>query len=369
MAEQLVVLVGAGASYDSAPPDDERALQRGALRRLNLSRRPPLVPDLFSDSYRDVLAQYPLAQAAGSTIRPRLVEGVDRPRELEKYLREELLGSPDTHRRAQYWAVPLYLQHLFHHCGWNFTRDLENYDRLVTALLSLPRVTFVSLNYDTMLDRVIDKYYPLNQMHDYIAYREMILVKPHGSVNWGRAVEVEGLHAPHLNGHGSVSRALAVGRELSNVVVLRAPASEEVSIERLRYDEGAPHFFYPALSAPLGPNDDTEVCPKEDTEALRQSLDPGAFGRELHLLVLGYSCLDKAPLHIIEESGSIITSAVFVNGSRTQSEAALREMQSYLKAAAPREDRDYVEIFDGGFTEFAHPDTLEALVERVRAAK
>src|SRR6266550_4778798 len=94
----LVVIFGAGASYDSnwrlLPPPN------GMLDHYN---RPPLTKDLFNNQYKDWMIRYRAAQG--------LIEDLqgDEPIEtsLEKF-REEAKARPA--RRRQLAAVQLYLQ-------------------------------------------------------------------------------------------------------------------------------------------------------------------------------------------------------------------------------------------------------------------
>ena len=64
MARQLVVIIGAGASFDSVTHGGESSR----------SRKPPLVRELFHARYQDILKSYPLALDVAADVRPRLVE-------------------------------------------------------------------------------------------------------------------------------------------------------------------------------------------------------------------------------------------------------------------------------------------------------
>jgi hypothetical protein len=111
------------------------------------------------------------------------------------------------------------------------------------------------------------------------------------------------------------------------------------------------------------------ICPPSHEAALGNRLTQQSQGYGLHLLILGYSCLDKTPLNLIQESGNVIKSLVIVNGDRAQGEAALTKLRDHLTHVAPYEYRDdYVEVFDGGFIDFARPAPLTALVERINAS-
>jgi len=259
MARQLIVILGAGASSDCVGEPSHQG------RHERPDRRPPLVMELFDDRYRDILNRYPLAQAVAADVWPRLREEGD-ALSLETFLRDELLNSPRAHRRAQYWAVPLYLQDLLYECGLRYTTHPDNFDRLLNELLNLERVVFITLNYDTIFDLVLGKYFTLDSLDSYIRYQQVALIKPHGSVNWGRLVDTTGLDAFVSNGYRGLCHALAEHTaRLAATITEMWDAPGPVPGETRSSSHG---FFYPALAAPLGP-DDEPACPPSHVTALR----------------------------------------------------------------------------------------------------
>ena len=322
--------------------------------------------ELFHDRYRDILNRYPLAQAVAAEIWPRLRDEADAI-SLEDFLRDELLKSPTAHRQSQYWALPLYFQDLLYDCGLRYSTHPDNFDRLVNALLDLERVVFVTLNYDTIFDRVLGKYYTFDSLDSYIAHKHVALIKLHGSVNWGRRIDTRGLGALESDGYRGLCHALAEDDtrvEAKITEMWEAPGPDPTQMR-----SSSRGVFYPALALPLGP-DDEPACPPTHSIALQQTLNQQSYGSELHLLIIGYSCLDKTPLAFIGESGSRVASAVIVNGTEQAGRDALERLQQHLGGAAPWEhkDSDFVELFDGGFTAFASPAKLRSVVERVRSA-
>jgi hypothetical protein len=281
---------------------------------------------------------------------------------IEEYLRTELRDSEHPHLRAQYWAVPLYLQELLQVSSERFATDADNFERLLNQVLKLPRVVFVTLNYDTIFDRVLERsHHPLNSLDAYIGDRQAPLIKLHGSVNWGRSLDISDIENPSAWGFRATCWALAesserLGSEIQYVNDSTIPA------DATRHANG--EWYYPALAAPLGPDDET-TCPPEHLSALRGFLDRATTANRLHILVLGYSCLDRAPLALLRESENSIVSAAFVNGTRAAGVDALERMQVALGPPAPVEGRDSVEIFDGGFTEYVASDSLRRFVEHV----
>jgi hypothetical protein len=362
MARQLLVITGAGASADCVGHPSHG----GQYERSN--RKPPLVRELFDQRYRDILDRYRLAQPVAAEIWSRLQEGQE-ALSLENYLRDELRNSATPHRRAQYWSVPLYLQDLLHRCGLEYTDNPDNIHRLVTALLDLERVVFITLNYDTILDRVLENYFTFDSLASYIEPTNVSLIKLHGSVNWGRHVDTAGVKNPVADGYRNLCHALAENPErLAPDITFMFDAPGPAVLEmRGASDTG---LVYPALSVPLGP-DDEPSCPPNHLEALRQTLNQQSYGHELHLLILGYSCLDTTPLTLIRESGSVIKSLVIASGSKDAGAAALDRIQNYMPGVAPAPELrpdDFVEIFDGGLSTFATPTNLRKLIERVASA-
>jgi hypothetical protein len=71
-------------------------------------------------------------------------------------------------------------------------------------------------------------------------------------------------------------------------------------------------YGYPALSAPLGPEDEL-VCPPGHLDFLSERL---GSEKTVHLLVVGYSAYDKSALDVIRESGAPIGSIFVVNRDR-----------------------------------------------------
>jgi hypothetical protein len=182
MARRLIVVVGAGASYDCS-----RSLRDDEFK-------PPLVTLLFDGrtSFAKILHEYTLAEQAAADIRPAIASGATA---IEEFLRTRLRDAEDAYARQRYWQVPLYLQHLMHTVsqtdGHGYTIQPDNYDALLNAALVLDEVVFISLNYDTLLDDRLFAYPPgLENIYSYIHdRRNWSLIKVHGSVNWGRPLE------------------------------------------------------------------------------------------------------------------------------------------------------------------------------------
>jgi hypothetical protein len=360
MADHLFVLLGAGASYDCTS---------GGTPDVNAEYRPPLVTQLFEQrpAFTRILQEYPLARAAAPDVRLELAAGTTA---IEAFLRNRLRFSNSAFDRMKYWAIPLYLQHLFFQIaqpgyggehGVGYTVHADNYDRLVSATLHLPEVVFITLNYDTLLERsLFTGPWFLNSMESYIETgRNWSLVKLHGSVNWGRRM----LNPPNLLPRdrdpylaqtiGSVGEHL----QLSEDITLRP----QLSLRDIRVDPDGRTIFYPALSAPLGSEDEV-VCPPSHVQFLRERLT--AYDG-INLLVVGYSGLDQEVRTLLRESGNTIRSLFAVNGDAEAGHMANRLIRD---AIAVREEIDRqgvqrVQAYIGGFEQFAQSANLPQYIE------
>lgn len=186
MSRRLVVITGAGASFDCA----------SELVRTNSERRPPLVKDLFGPDFADILERYPLAQAAAASIRRATGAKNEDAVPLERFLKEQMRDSANRFTRLRYRQIPLYLQHLLYVAGLTdgsgYTREPDNYNALINGALEFDNVLFLTLNYDTLLDDRLFIYWPLESLRSYVASDPMwALVKLHGSVNWSRQVAID----------------------------------------------------------------------------------------------------------------------------------------------------------------------------------
>jgi hypothetical protein len=323
--------------------------------------RPPLVTGLFEarPAFTPILREYPLAQSAAADIRPAIAGGSV---VLEAYLRDQLRDSEHEHDRKRYWAIPLYLQHLFWQIAqWpgGFTGHPDNYDRLVSAALRADEVIFITLNYDDLLDRRLFIYDPLRSMESYISdVRNWSLIKLHGSVDWGRRVDgVDVLeNDPFLaNTFASLGELI----DLSKGIVLR----QHADLRGKRLDESGVSAYYPALSAPLGEKDEL-VCPPNHLAHLTERL--GDWDSP-DVLVVGYSGLDEEVLNMLREPARPIRSLVVVNGTEGAGAAAARQIKAAVSVLSPPEG-DGVTCVDSGFDKFVRSGNLDSYIETIRAA-
>lgn len=263
---------------------------------VNLGQRywPPLTPQLFDPNrlgYAEILAKYPLAKAAAAEL-----GSAQSAVSIETQLRERYRDSEHEHDRRIFRGVLPYLQELLYTVSHEFTPFPQNYEILVTKLLRLKEVVFVSLNYDLLLDNALvttdsDK----SDMDWYIrtARRNWSLIKLHGSVDWGRELSSprgdKDFTAPNAN------------TPLSSKIWLRTGSLDAIRgfpFDSSVYASREQKLYFPALAAPVGESDEL-VCPPEHVRFLRDRL---AESQPMHLLMVGYSGIDHEVVRLIRES-------------------------------------------------------------------
>ena len=186
----LMVIFGAGASYDSSPDFPPSA---GSEVIPSEPWRPPLTNELFLDtngSFGDIVLRYPRLHGVLDFLR-RPQKGRTVEQQLELYLEE---ASTDPERQRQLFSVRYYLHDLFRMVSNEWlkrTSGVTNYAILIDQIRHLNTsgepVCLVSFNYDLLLDKVIFPGVnpPALERH-FDAQPIFKLFKPHGSVDWAR---------------------------------------------------------------------------------------------------------------------------------------------------------------------------------------
>jgi hypothetical protein len=375
---QLVVITGAGASYDCAGP---RVSTRGGVR-------PPLVTQLFDTAvderpvFAEILHEYPRAEQAAADIRPH-IKSQENAIPLERFLRERLFESTDNYTRQRYLAIPLYLQHLLHRTATTdsesapgYTPHPDNYDRLVNAALALDEAVFVTLNYDDLLDRrlFINESEPPTDLDAYVVPgRRWSLVKLHGSINWGREVEDAFVERPISPGvqetfTEAFSRVEDFEERLSpqiefcdgrNLADYRYKPLPPGSTRGQRMWSTSPRgtLRYPALAVPLGAEDEL-VCPPSHLSFLRKRLQAQDG---LNLLVIGYSGLDTEVLKLLRESENTIRRLLVVDPSEKHAMQAAENIGRAFGRSGFQADWPCVQTF----SHFAQERGLQEFIETV----
>jgi hypothetical protein len=267
MGKRLAVIFGAGASHDCASI---------GVTPVNHEYRPPLVSGIFSTwpPFQKILQKYPKARTLASTIAVRVNQG----NPLEAVLRD-LRDSEESHIVRQFRQIPLYLQELFGEISIHYTSEAVNYTYLVNRLLysDFERVAFVTLNYDLFLERSIGTilsrtgaaWKPEHLSFYEEPNRKWMLIKLHGSANWGRLLarrQMKGTWTHEQMLDEVESLAFPLEKVLARDITVLA-SHQERSIKKA----GMSDLYYPAISVPVDGKYEF-VCPENHIEALRDFL-------------------------------------------------------------------------------------------------
>jgi hypothetical protein len=323
----IVVILGAGASFASG--------------EFSLSTAPPLTANLFeNDRAQRFIRDYPLAQMAGRKI--ERARGAETPVPLEEALRS-LRTSPIPERRLMAQTVPLFLQDLLLRTSADLFHEVFRYDALIDFLSELPKVHYVTLNYDVLLDQRLHQFHPLRSFDDYVdPNNPWSLIKLHGSVNW--SYKTEGSFNPF-----QPPTELGIDRS-----AMECTPPTVFDLATLR-DVGPDGYVrrYPAIALPEGPKDEL-VVPERHTECLVESLTKA---RRVDVIVAGYSALDTEVLALLR--GCEETQIRRLTVVNRDTEAAL---EVWDEIATQKLDIVWPDVYDGSYAEWIDRGGLERWV-------
>ena len=198
----LMVILGAGASFDSSPTYTLGMAPPGTSQtdRDNDYHRLPLAKDLFANRplFIEAINAFPQCKTIVSRLRDPAVTSGHASIETRLQEIEEEAKTYDRGRQ-ELAAVRCYLQIAISRCEsrWrNVTSGITNHLSLLREIERLNKadhpVCLVTFNYDTLLEGALaDLGLGIKEMDDYTRRPTLFrLFKLHGSVDWGRRVEV-----------------------------------------------------------------------------------------------------------------------------------------------------------------------------------
>lgn len=201
----LLVILGAGASYDSLFPERDGAW------------RPPLANDLFAPRFYDLLRRRPGAVV----IAERVISMRARGSTIEEALSELQGEVNDPLRARQILETQFYLQHLLWDCTghWGPTdAGMTNYLTLINDIEGWRRsmggrVTWVTFNYDRLLEDAMRIRFgrKFDQIDNYLEPEHRI-IKVHGSCNWMQLTDVTTVEGQGLGIEDLLARAATMKR-------------------------------------------------------------------------------------------------------------------------------------------------------------
>lgn len=341
----LVVILGAGASYDSEP--DTPATQAAPSR-------PPLANELFDRArFGRVVDQWPECGSLMSVLRTAAKDGAIEQR-LEA-LRDEGRGAPRVFRAVE--AIRYYLREVVESECNRWLSNLHRvtvYSELVRQvegwrLAHRERVTFITFNYDSLLEAALHDFIPelsFERMSGYISEPDYNVIKVHGSTDWWRAATpypeafLEEPWAKH-----ELARASGPDH-----LILRATANFEISGRIQTTDERASQrfpFFLPALAIPTVTKSVFE-CPAEHISEMTAALNS-----MIKLIVIGWRGMEANFLDHWRKTGSPKLRLWQI----CSTENGARETEMNLNSVVG--DRPQQEPARAGFSEYVAGGALE----------
>ena len=309
----LMVIIGAGASYDSSPDNPP---SKGAV----MVYRPPLADDLFQpgSSFGAARGQFPEFHDLIPELLPRA------GRSLEKSLqRLQDEAASDPYRHQQLTAIRYYLQTAFRDLIGRWTQTtagVTNYRALFGQIRHHRRdsepVCVVTFNYDTLLENALQLHCGMefNVLDDYVCGKEFQLFKLHGSQNWGRYLEgpipieiSQGNTDPWGRPHEIIKHAGKLS--VSNIFAVDDSVAKTFV--------GPP--LYPAIAIPVL-NKNVFECPPAHVQMLTDLIP-----RVSKILTIGWRASEKNFLYLLQRLPAV--KIITVAGSVPEAEESLNKIR------------------------------------------
>ena len=195
------------------------------------------------------------------------------------------------------------------------------------------RVAFVTLNYDLFLEKSlegIDGSQPTHIDEYAVAERKWMLIKLHGSADWGRVV---------LDAMSRREQSLAVALDMVDQLTFEENQLSEIEITNGRRWRGG-NLIYPAITVPVAGKYEYN-CPASHVESLEQFLTVcDSF------LIIGVSGQDEDLLDLLAENVKRCTHIMIVGLSEVE------EVDARFAKRVPAFARVSRETYPGGFSNF-----------------
>jgi hypothetical protein len=318
----ILVILGAGASFDSVSP---RSMDGSTYS--NNPWRPPMASDLFSPrpSFQAILNDFPECRGVIATLRERLAGGAEVLEEQLAQLQERSLN--DQRSASQLMAIRFYIRRLIDECETHWFRDsagVTNYHALVEALDRWARtnnehVLYVTFNYDSFLERAVGDEIGLNLsgLGAYVNQERFSIFKLHGSVDWGYPITDAAQSAMPEQTWVIRNAADLVSRLDVDSITLRRDWSVGT--------RGS--AWVPALAVPVRAKS-TFQCPNEHLARLR-----GLLPYVDRLLVIGWRSMEEHFLAKIEDRfPRELRGTVLACGSGSESQQAWSRINAARRA-------------------------------------
>lgn len=319
----IMVILGAGASYDSVPSRPPSGYPRAALYS-----RPPLANELFLDGglFADALGRFPECHPIVPYLQ-RVPAGTTLEHTLETLQAET---ETDAERHRQLAAIRFYLHFVVWECErqWNdVARGVTNYVTLLDQLRRCRRpgetVCLVTFNYDRMIEAALRSIgITIEVIPDYIGDEAFQLFKLHGSVHWAREVETPIADIRNRNvwdvGHELIRRAAEITISSRFRTVGEHPIGKADDVP-----------LFPAIAIPVETKRGYE-CPEDHLDRLR-----GHLPKITKILAIGWRGTEQHFLGLLKDTLEQEVPVCVVAGRRDTAEEVLGRMRAAgLKVAA-----------------------------------
>jgi hypothetical protein len=330
----LLVIFGAGASYDSVPAQPASA-------HAAPDARPPLADELFANrgTFRHAMEEFPRCLAIIPWLQ-NLPDNTTVEHQLERFQQD---AAKDPERHKQLMAVRWYLQRIISTCTDQWMRDAQgitNYRSLVDQIRHWrkpeERVCFVTFNYDRLLDAVMPEVgVTIKGLDDYIASDVYKLIKVHGSVDWMHEVDSPWDSVDVIDTKQMAKRLIEQAPELKVGQSFQyLPNIGAVTI--------ATKPAIPGLAIPVETKTDSHFeCPQEHLEALRAFLP-----QVKKILIIGWRGTEAHFKELLKENigARPAIPVMVVSGSKDAAEATCRILRETIRVEC--------QSTNAGFTEF-----------------
>jgi hypothetical protein len=261
-APMLMVVFGAGASYDSLseyPPIAFSNFQQLTSPHFqNEPRRPPLAAQLFEHErfstfftrYPECLGLFPqLDRVAKSTgLEQRLAELVGES-DGDAIVRQQMIALRYYIKEVVAWSASQWLD--ITHGADNYAELLGRIDRWRRRTEPNQQVALVTFNYDVLIDQAAATTLPALRrgfagMSDYVQREEYKVLKVHGSTNWLRLIaglgrthndsyadvlQYVGSNKPRLIDIVTETEAASMGTREADIPAIAIPVQEKSAFE------------------------------------------------------------------------------------------------------------------------------------------
>lgn len=278
-------------------------------------------------------------------------------------------SNPDFALERQLRALRFYLQQVLFDCSMRWPENMHGSTSYGDLLWKICRwqsdtkepVTYVTFNYDTLLDRACEQNYdvaPDEQLRHCINSESFKLIKLHGSCDWGRVVR------PPLNKQPGGSPPIEE-RVVHDVTLWMIRAMSETDVTRDYAYLPTPNHVVsptgeqfarvclPAIAIPMDKKQEFE-CPDSHVDVLREMLP-----QIDRVLIIGWRAAEEGFLSLLQELVPARPRIDLVTASQDDHREVLlrlRTLEPRPLLASPTSPSDF------GFSNYLPSNRFEALV-------